>query len=120
MMVTVDRPCQPQVRPVNLFRIRQPPARRNAHCSDRDFSYQAQSRCYVEYVIVAASSIAPLPKTTDLIAFGTIGLAAATAYGGLQKLGTLPGKTLIVTGSTGGVGSLAVMLGRAASAHVVE
>jgi NADPH2:quinone reductase len=75
---------------------------------------------YAEYVTVAASSIAPLPKTTDPIAFAAIGLAAVTAYGGLQKLGTLSGKTLIVTGSTGGVGSLAVMLGRAAGAHVVE
>jgi NADPH:quinone reductase len=74
---------------------------------------------YAEYVTVAASSLALLPKTTDPVAFAATGLAAVTAYGGLKKLGTLSGKTLIVTGSTGGVGSIAVVLGRGAGADVV-
>ena len=74
---------------------------------------------YAEYVTVAAFAVAPLPHATDPIAFAATGLAGVTAYGGLQKLGVLMGKTLIVTGATGGVGSVAVMLGRAAGANVI-
>lgn len=74
---------------------------------------------YAEYVTVAASAVAPLPEGTDPVAFAATGLAGITAYGGLQRLGTLAGKTLIVTGTQGGVGSVAVGLGRAAGANVI-
>jgi NADPH2:quinone reductase len=74
---------------------------------------------YAEHVTVAAPAVAPLPPEIDPVAFATIGLAGVTAYGGLQKLGTLAGRTLIVTGPTGGVGAAALLLGRAAGATVV-
>src|SRR5581483_9550172 len=60
---------------------------------------------YAEHVTVAASAVAPLPKTIDPVAFAAVGLAGVTAYQGLAALGELKGKTLLVTGSTGGVGS---------------
>jgi NADPH2:quinone reductase len=74
---------------------------------------------YAEHATVSASAVAPLPKDTDPIAFAAVGLAGVTAYQGLQKLGTLTGRTLIVTGSAGGVGSVAMMLARAVGANVV-
>jgi NADPH2:quinone reductase len=74
---------------------------------------------YAEHVTVSAAAVARLPSTIDPVAFAAQGLAAVTAYEGLRKLGALAGKTLIVTGSTGGVGSVATMLGRAAGANVV-
>jgi NADPH2:quinone reductase len=74
---------------------------------------------YAEHVTVAASAIALLPEDTDPIAFAAIGLAGVTAHGGLRTLGNLTGRTVIVTGPTGGVGSLAVMLARAAGANVI-
>ena len=73
---------------------------------------------YADYVTVAASVLAPLPTSIDPIAFAAVGLAGVTAYQGLQTLGQLTGKTLLVTGSSGGVGSIAVMLGAVARAHV--
>jgi NADPH2:quinone reductase len=74
---------------------------------------------YAEYVTVAASVVAPLPEDVDPVAFATIGLAGVTAYEALERLGTLAGRTLIVTGPSGGVGAAAVLLGRAAGANVV-
>ena len=75
---------------------------------------------YAEYVTVSASALAPLPRSIDPIAFAAVGLAGVTAYQGLQTLGPLNGKILVVTGPKGGVGSVAVLLGRAAGATVVE
>jgi NADPH-dependent curcumin reductase CurA len=43
-----------------------------------------------------------------------------TAYHGLLALGALARKTVAVTGPTGGLGSIAVLLARQASANVVE
>jgi NADPH:quinone reductase len=75
---------------------------------------------YTEYVTVSASVIALLPKSVDPIAFAAVGLAGVTAYQGLQTLGPLTGRTLIVTGPRGGVGSIAVILAQAAGAQVLE
>lgn len=74
---------------------------------------------YADHVTVAASAVALLPLAADPIAFAAVGLAGVTAWQGLQTLGTLAGKTLVVTGSTGGVGAVAVLLGSAAGADVV-
>ena len=74
---------------------------------------------YAEHVTVAASVLAPLPKDTDPVAFAALGLAGVTAYEGLRRLGNLTGRTAIITGPSGGVGSIAIMLARAAGAHVV-
>lgn len=74
---------------------------------------------YAEHVTVAASAVAQLPEAIDPLAFAASGLAAVTAYQGLQRLGELRGRTLIVTGPTGGVGAAAIQLGRAAGANVI-
>jgi NADPH2:quinone reductase len=75
---------------------------------------------YAEYVTVAASAVAPLPAAIDPVAFASVGLAGVTAYKGMEKLGLLNGRTVLVTGPSGGVGAVAVMLGRAAGAKVME
>jgi NADPH2:quinone reductase len=74
---------------------------------------------YAEYVTVSASAVARLPGTIDPIAFAAMGLAGVTAYQGLQTLGPLSGKTVVVTGATGGVGALAVLLAQAAGAKPI-
>ncbi|MHB1342082.1 MAG: hypothetical protein ACYC77_09720 [Coriobacteriia bacterium] len=43
-----------------------------------------------------------------------------TAYMGLRRLGDLAGRTLIVTGPEGGVGSMAVLLATELGARLVE
>jgi NADPH2:quinone reductase len=74
---------------------------------------------YAEHVTVAASTLAVLPNDVDPIAFATVGLAGVTAYEGLQRLGVLRGRRCLVTGTAGGVGSVALLLARAAGAEVV-
>jgi NADPH:quinone reductase len=73
---------------------------------------------YAEHVTVSASVVASLPKSVDPIAFAAVGLAGVTAYQGMQTLGDLAGKSVVVTGPTGGVGSVALLLARAAGANV--
>jgi NADPH2:quinone reductase len=63
--------------------------------------------------------LAPLPATVDAVAFAAIGLAGVTALEAMRKLGPLANKRLVVTGATGGVGAVAVAIGRALGAEVV-
>jgi len=74
---------------------------------------------YAEHVTVAANAIAPLPARVDPVAFAAVGLAGVTAYEGLRRLGPLAGRTVLVTGARGGVGSAATILARAGGAEVV-
>ncbi len=74
---------------------------------------------YAEYVTIAADVLAPLPADIDAVAFAAIGLAGVTAIEAMRRLGSLRGKTLVVSGATGGVGAVAVEIGRALGANVV-
>lgn len=74
---------------------------------------------YAEHVTVSASAVASLPEGVDPVSFASVGLAGVTAYQGLATLGALRGKAVLVTGPTGGVGSVAMALARAAGADVV-
>jgi NADPH2:quinone reductase len=74
---------------------------------------------YAEHVKVVASVLAPLPDDVDAVSFAAIGLAGVTALEAMRRLGELRGKTIAVTGSTGGVGAVAVDVGRRLGATVV-
>jgi NADPH2:quinone reductase len=74
---------------------------------------------YAEHVTVAAAVVAPLPADVDAVKFAALGLAGVTAIESMRRLGPLAGKTLVVSGASGGVGAVAVELGRALGATVV-
>ena len=67
---------------------------------------------YAEYARVAGDSVIPLPDGIDLMqamALGTAGFAAALAIHRMEHNGQTPQKgPVIVTGATGGVGTIAV------------
>jgi NADPH2:quinone reductase len=67
---------------------------------------------YSEYARVPADWVVPLPKgltTFDAMAIGTAGFTAALSVVQMERNGLTPGDgPVIVTGATGGVGSLAV------------
>ena len=67
---------------------------------------------YSEYVRVPADWVVPLPDgltTFDAMAIGTAGFTAALSIVQMERNGLTPGSgPVIVTGATGGVGSLAV------------
>ncbi|MGZ5245514.1 MAG: YhdH/YhfP family quinone oxidoreductase [Flavitalea sp.] len=69
---------------------------------------------YGEYIRVPASWIIPKPRSYDLkesMIIGTAGFTAATALYKMERLHINPSSgPIVVTGSTGGVGSLAVSI----------
>ncbi len=72
-----------------------------------------------EFVAVHPRQIAPAPAGVDLVqaaALPAVGTTAITALRDKAKL--QPGERLLVRGGSGGVGSVAVQLGRAYGAHV--
>lgn len=73
-----------------------------------------------EHAIVEARNTAPVPAGLQATQAAALLLDCLTAYHGLFDRGKLqPGQTVIVTGASGGVGSAAVQLAKAASAQVV-
>lgn len=71
-----------------------------------------------EYVAVPVHKLAPAPATLDLVEAAAlpVGTTAITALRDEARLAR--GERLLVRGANGGVGSIAVQLGRAMGAHV--
>ncbi|MFR9775619.1 NADP-dependent oxidoreductase [Micromonospora sp. MS34] len=63
--------------------------------------------------------ISRVPEGVDLSTAGALGLAGTTAVDALAAVAPGPGDTVLISGATGGVGSLAVQYARAAGARVV-
>ncbi len=78
---------------------------------------------YGEYIRVPANWITPLPagmSLRDSMIIGTAGLTAALCFDKLLRMGAQPGDgPVVVTGATGGVGSVAVSLLSAQGFEVV-
>ncbi|MEV1023189.1 NADP-dependent oxidoreductase [Streptomyces sp. NPDC050264] len=84
---------------------------------DRVFGLGGVTGATAELAVLSAW--APAPSTwTDEEAAGA-GLASVTAMGGLKALGPLRGRTLLVEGAAGGVGSAAVEIAVARGATVI-
>jgi len=77
---------------------------------------------YAGFVRVPAEWVVPVPdglSAFDLMAIGTAGFTAALSIANLEQNGLAPGQgPVIVTGATGGVGSLAVQMLAARGYHV--
>lgn len=72
-----------------------------------------------EYVSVKRASLVPKPASVDHAHAAAVPLAALTAWQALAKLELAAGKTVLVLGANGGVGSFAVQLAKARGARVV-
>lgn len=73
---------------------------------------------WAERVVVAATHAVPLPTAVDVVTAAALPLAGLTAYRLLRKVGALPGRSLLVTGASGGVGHYLTELATAAGARV--
>jgi len=78
---------------------------------------------FAEYIRVPAAWVIPLPQGLTLrsaMEFGTAGLTAAMCLDRLVQVGVSPADgPLVVTGATGGVGSIAVALAKKAGFQVI-
>jgi len=74
---------------------------------------------FAEYAAVRAADFVRAPSNLDMVAAAALPLAGTTAWQALfGKAGLAAGQRLLVTNSSGGVGSLAVQFAHAAGAHV--
>ena len=69
---------------------------------------------WARYVTVPTASLTPLPAEVSFSQAATLPTAGLTALHALRQGGSLLGSTVLVTGATGGVGSAALQLARAA------
>ncbi|SOD62824.1 NADPH:quinone reductase [Streptomyces zhaozhouensis] len=84
---------------------------------DRVFGLGGVTGASAELAVLSAWAHAP-ERWSDEEAAGA-GLASVTAMGGLRLLGSLSGRTLLVEGAAGGVGSAAVEIAVARGATVI-
>lgn len=74
---------------------------------------------FAEYVVVKAADLVRTPPSLDFIQAAALPLAGTTAWQAIfEKAGLAAGQRLLVTNSSGGVGSLAVQFAKARGAHV--
>jgi NADPH:quinone reductase-like Zn-dependent oxidoreductase len=77
-----------------------------------------RSGAWAQLAAVPASRLAPLPGGVPDSQAAALPTAGLTALRSMEVAGLLLGKRMLVTGATGGVGRIAVQLGRAAGARV--
>ncbi|MDN5916555.1 MAG: NADPH:quinone oxidoreductase family protein [Pseudonocardia sp.] len=81
---------------------------------------QVMTGAFAERIAVPADALTVAPPDADLGLAAAGGVTFATAYSALRTTAELaPGQWLAVTGAAGGVGSAAVVLGRALGARVL-
>ncbi len=75
---------------------------------------------YAEYAITKPDAIAPKPESLDFENTASIPIAALTAWQSMFDLANLSvGQKILITGASGGVGSMAVQLAKAKGAFVI-
>jgi NADPH:quinone reductase-like Zn-dependent oxidoreductase len=70
------------------------------------------SGAFAEYTLVPANAAAKKPPQVSFTDAATLGVAAATAYDGVEQLALGEGATLLITGIGGGVGVAAAQIAR--------
>jgi len=74
---------------------------------------------FAEQVSLPASAVTRIPSQVGAHAAAVIGLAGIAAHDALEALGVQRGETVLISGATGGVGSIALQLAVAAGATVI-
>lgn len=78
-----------------------------------------RSGAWGERVAVPTNAIAQLPESVSFARASTLPVAGLTAYHALKQGGLLLGKSVLITGASGGVGNFAIQLARLSGAQVV-
>jgi NADPH2:quinone reductase len=87
---------------------------------DRLYTTGPSTGTYAEQVLCNEAQLQPLPANVSLEQGAAIGVPYGTAYRGLfQRAEAKPAETVLVHGASGGVGTAAVQLARAAGMTVI-
>ncbi|NEU73410.1 zinc-binding dehydrogenase [Hassallia byssoidea VB512170] len=74
---------------------------------------------WAEFVAVPTNSLAELPSSVSFAQAATLPVAGLTAMHALARGGSLLGRSVLITGASGGVGMIACQLANHSGAHVV-
>jgi NADPH:quinone reductase len=74
---------------------------------------------WAQFAAVPANRLAPIPDEVGDAQAAALPTAGMTALRSLEIAGLLLGKRMLITGATGGVGRIAIQLGRASGARVI-
>ena len=86
---------------------------------DRVFGENLEGGAFAEYICVPASVCAPMPAGTDFTEMACVPIAGLTALQALVKHGRLrEGESVLINGSSGGVGHFAVQIAKIYGAKV--
>ncbi len=77
-----------------------------------------RSGAWGELVAVPTNAIAVLPDSVSFAQAATLPVAGLTAYHALKQGGLLLGKSVLITGASGGVGNFAIQLAQLSGAEV--
>ncbi len=92
----------------------------NVKVGDRVYTSGSLSGTYAEQTLCTEAQVHPLPANVSFEQGAAMGVAYGTAYRGMfQRGGGKPGETVLVHGASGGVGTAAVQLARAAGMTVI-
>ena len=87
---------------------------------DRVYTSATVTGTYAEYAVAEASTVHQLPPAISFAQGAALGVPYATAYRALfQKANAHAGETVLIHGASGGVGTAAVQLARAAGLTVI-
>ncbi|WP_380169606.1 NAD(P)-dependent alcohol dehydrogenase [Jannaschia sp. R86511] len=74
---------------------------------------------WAEYAVAREDKLSVVPDGVDLVGAATVAISGGTALQALHDVGRVqPGQRVLVIGASGGVGSHAVQIARAAGVHV--
>jgi NADPH2:quinone reductase len=97
-----------------------PNVKRRVKPGDRVYTSGSQSGTYAELALCKAEDVHPLPDHVSFAQGAAIGIPYATAWRALhQKARALPGEVVLVHGGSGGVGTAAIQIARAAGLTVI-
>lgn len=86
---------------------------------DRVFGETLKGGAFAEYACVPANVCALMPEGSDFAAMASVPIAGVTALQALMTHGQLqPGESVLINGSSGGVGHIAVQIAKAYGAKV--
>jgi NADPH2:quinone reductase len=93
---------------------------RSFHQDDRVYVAGSLSGTYAEKTLCRENQVHKLPGAVSFSQGAAMGVPYATAYYGLfHRARALPGETVLIHGATGGVGSAALQIARAAGMFVI-
>jgi NADPH:quinone reductase-like Zn-dependent oxidoreductase len=86
---------------------------------DEVFGYTDNRASHAEYAVVEEKNLTAKPAGVPWEVAGALFVAGATAYAAVRAVALTGGDTVVVSGATGGVGSIAVQLAGRAGATVI-